>query len=103
MGGIFVVAIGWVVIAVLRTGEIMSKGVESTAVVVAAHSTARVSGAAPVVQFTLDVRDPNSRVVHRVTVDDAVSPIDAPRVQPGMTVPVKFMPKNPRRLLFLFD
>ncbi|GAA3590584.1 hypothetical protein GCM10022198_13110 [Klugiella xanthotipulae] len=92
-----------VVFLVMRTGKLVKEGVEATALIVSARSTAQVTGSRPVVEFTLDFTDPHTAEQHHIVVREPLSPLYAPHMQPGMTVPIKFMRNNPKNLMFVHN
>ncbi|MEL7977864.1 DUF3592 domain-containing protein [Isoptericola sp. F-RaC21] len=90
----------YIVSLFVRDARIDGRGRPTTALIVAARPTAARSGDSQVVEFTLRFTDPQTGVEHTVVHRDAPGEFRAPRVQPGMTVPVKFLPEKPTTLQF---
>lgn len=95
--------IGFFVVILARTSTVMTHGIETKALVVSAKPAGGTSGAESKIAFTLEFTDPGTKTSHRVVFIDAISQIHAPKAQPGMFVPIKFLRKDPKRIIWNFQ
>ncbi len=99
-------AVGFVVFIVVllaRTSTVMTHGIEANALVVSAKPTGGTSGGESTIAFTLEFTDPETKMFHRVQFTDGITQIHAPKAQSGMFVPIKFLRKNPKRIIWNFQ
>jgi len=91
---------GWIATDVLEARHIERQGVNGVARILSYEGTGIAVNDGPRMRFQLEIQPEGGGEPFRVEITRTVTTMDAPRLQPGTSRKVRYLPKEPNALTF---